>query len=102
MLRYTIFSDDDFLCTVQIKQQQLFVPKQKADMYEAEKICKHHNSSLYVYNDKNNVSMLIEKLGETECTEEYFHVLNELYDKSSKNVVLIQIEYEKISLKKKL
>ena len=41
MTKGTIFSDEDFFCTVQIEQQQVFVPKDKANVYEAEQVCKN-------------------------------------------------------------
>ena len=99
MTRCSIFSDEDFICTIQIKQQQFFVPKEIADMYEAEQVCKKHNSTLYVYKDKNSISKLIEKFDETECKKKSHYLLKE-ENKSSKKVLRIQIKFEKISLRK--
>ena len=99
MTRCSIFSDEDFICTIQIKQQQFFVPKEIADMYEAEQVCKKHNSTLYVYKDKNSISKLIEKFDETECRKKSHYLLKE-ENKSSKKVLRIQIKFEKISLRK--
>ena len=97
MTKGTIFSDEDFFCTVQIEQQQVFVPKDKANVYEAEQVCKKYEGKVYVY--KNNTSNLINKFDETKCAEEYQYLLKE-QNKPSEKLLLIQIKFEKIMLRK--
>ena len=96
MTKGTIFSDEDFLCTVQIKQQQVFVPKDIANVYKAEQVCKKYDGKVYVY--KNNTSNLINKFDETNCAEEYEYLLKE--QNKSEKLLLIQIKFEKIILRK--